>query len=137
MKTVFIVIVSKNTALVLVSALYFKAAWKHPLQITNVERFFVTKQNSVPFIVMSVTQNFTYKHDEDLGAKILEIPYEVSREYVLFFVNINDLLIQQTEIQTCKLNCMHMDCVFITMPQRMGKMKLVYRHTELLCQTRW
>ncbi|XP_068630588.1 antichymotrypsin-2-like [Battus philenor] len=69
---------SANSKLLLASVNYFKGMWKnsfHPGHTTN-QNFRVSseKNNSVPYMYRK--SDYNYKHNMDLKAKILEIPYE-------------------------------------------------------------
>lgn len=72
-------IVPTSTVLVLVNALYFKSNWINRFRTSDMQKFYITSENSVDVDMMSITKNFSYKHDPHLGAKILEIPYEVNK----------------------------------------------------------
>jgi serpin B len=69
--------ITRETALVLVNAIYFKAAWEMPFQpsATNKDdRFETGSGKTVPVAMMRQTGHFNYMEDEALQA--LELPYE-------------------------------------------------------------
>jgi serpin B len=69
--------ITKLTALVLVNAIYFKAAWEHPFQpsATNKDaRFEMANGKTVPVAMMRQTGDFNYMEDDAVQA--LELPYE-------------------------------------------------------------
>ncbi len=69
--------ITKLTALVLVNAIYFKAAWEKPFQpsATNKDaRFALENGKTVPVAMMKQTGDFNYMEDEALQA--LELLYE-------------------------------------------------------------
>src|SRR6185437_7135906 len=63
--------ITKDTALVLVNAIYFKAAWENPFQpsATNKDdRFEVGNGEKVPVAMMHQTGHFNYMEDDALQA---------------------------------------------------------------------
>lgn len=68
--------VAPDTVLVLVNALYFKADWKYQFPSSEQQKFYITKENSKDVDMMYITEDLKYKHDTNLGAQIVEIPYK-------------------------------------------------------------
>lgn len=67
------------TRLVVVNAVYFKAQWLQPFnsEDTKLEKFHISRNEEVEIPMMHMKTFFGFKHSENLGAKILELPYEV------------------------------------------------------------
>ena len=65
--------------LVLVNALYFTADWEYPFRRTLSLPFYITKNKAVKVDIMHLTEYLKYKHDDAMGAQILELPYKVNR----------------------------------------------------------
>ena len=66
-----------ETLLVLINAIYFKGSWakKFPERATRKRDFFLNSNQIVKRETMHVTEKFYFKHEANLGCKILEIPY--------------------------------------------------------------
>ncbi|CAH2075171.1 unnamed protein product, partial [Iphiclides podalirius] len=81
---------SGNTRAVLVNAVYFKGMWKDPFNkiFTRQSDFHVSGEKTVKIPMMYRKGNFNYGESADLGAKILEIPYEGSES--AFYVILPD-----------------------------------------------
>ncbi|KAJ4439715.1 hypothetical protein ANN_07843 [Periplaneta americana] len=71
-------ILNPLTRLVLINAVYFKAQWLQPFNSddTKTEPFHVNSTDQVEVPMMHIKSYFNFKNAEDLGAKILELPYE-------------------------------------------------------------
>ncbi|KAL1137684.1 hypothetical protein AAG570_009380 [Ranatra chinensis] len=67
-----------SSVLVLVNAIHFKAKWLYPFdsEMTEKEKFYVTPDTTVDVDMMSARDKFLFKHNEELGAKMLVLPYE-------------------------------------------------------------
>jgi serpin B len=67
------------TRLVLVNAVYFKAQWLQPFnsEDTKLEKFHISRYEEVEIPMMHMKTFFGFKYSESLGARILELPYEV------------------------------------------------------------
>lgn len=65
------------TRLVLVNAIYFKGKWAEPFPVeaTTTEKFYVNDNDAIDVQMMHVSKKFFYKEDEQLDAKVLELPY--------------------------------------------------------------
>lgn len=65
------------TRLVLVNAIYFKGDWKHKFDkaLTTKQPFYLNDEDKVDVDMMHITKNFRYGENEELDAKILELPY--------------------------------------------------------------
>ncbi|XP_068630589.1 antichymotrypsin-2-like [Battus philenor] len=89
---------SENSKLLLVSVDYFKGMWKnsfHPGHTINLNfRVSSEKNNSVPYMYRK--SDYNYKHNMDLKAKILEIPYE--DEKTSFFLILPDEVYGITDV---------------------------------------
>nr|CAI5820164.1 unnamed protein product [Callosobruchus analis] len=72
-----------DTRLVLVNAIYFKGKWKYTFNAsdTKTEKFYLDDdENSVDVQMMHLKQRLFYKEDENLDAKVLELPYDSNIE---------------------------------------------------------
>ncbi|VEN59284.1 unnamed protein product [Callosobruchus maculatus] len=67
----------KQTRLVLVNAIYFKGTWKTPFdeKLTRSEKFYLNDNDLIDVQMMHLTTHLFYKKDENLDAKVLELPY--------------------------------------------------------------
>lgn len=72
-------LVTPDTVLILVNALYFKADWVHPFPVTRPSPFYITENETVTIDMMSLSKDLHYKYDEKLEAQILELPYKVNK----------------------------------------------------------
>lgn len=65
------------TRMVLVNAIYFKGKWSDKFREcdTRKEQFYVNGCDKVEVDIMHATRWYNYKEDDNLGAKILEMPY--------------------------------------------------------------
>jgi serine protease inhibitor len=65
--------------LLLVNAVYFKAQWLQPFNSgdTEIGKFHISRNEEVDVPMMHIKTFFSFKHADSLGAKILELPYEV------------------------------------------------------------
>lgn len=70
--------------LVLVNAVYFKAQWLQPFnsEDTAEGKFYISRNEEVDVPMMHIKTFFNFKHADNLGAKILELPYEVFIHYI-------------------------------------------------------
>ncbi|KAJ8985514.1 hypothetical protein NQ317_015059 [Molorchus minor] len=68
---------TQDTRLVLVNAIYFKGKWAEPFdrQLTATEDFYLNDNDSVKVQMMHINEEFFFKNDENLDAKVLELPY--------------------------------------------------------------
>lgn len=68
---------TEDTALVLVNAIYFKGKWAHPFDVhqTKTEKFYLNDVDTVDVQMMHIKTKFFYKEDDNLNAKVLELPY--------------------------------------------------------------
>lgn len=66
-----------STRLVLVNAIYFKGNWaeKFHVEDTRTEKFYLNEHDTIDVQMMHLTKKFYYKEDENLKAKVLELPY--------------------------------------------------------------
>lgn len=66
-----------DTRLVLVNAIYFKGKWAEPFDVkdTTTEKFYLNDQDTIDVQMMHISKKFYYKNDENLDAKVLELPY--------------------------------------------------------------
>nr|CAH7743259.1 unnamed protein product [Callosobruchus chinensis] len=66
-----------QTRLVLVNAIYFKGKWLHPFDAaqTKSETFYINDADSMNVKMMHLKKELYYKEDENLDAKVLELPY--------------------------------------------------------------
>lgn len=65
------------TLLVLINAIYFKGRWaeKFPEEATSKREFFLSVGKQIEHDMMYISDKFFIKMDENLGCKILELPY--------------------------------------------------------------
>ncbi|CAG9854414.1 unnamed protein product [Phyllotreta striolata] len=68
----------EDTAMVLVNALYLSGQWLHTFSpfTTKNEKFWKTANDAVDVPTMSQTATFNYYDSKELGAQILELPFE-------------------------------------------------------------
>ncbi|KAJ8971136.1 hypothetical protein NQ314_000868 [Rhamnusium bicolor] len=66
-----------ETRLVLVNAIYFKGKWAEPFNVQNTvtEKFYLNDNDTVDVQMMKIKKKFYFKNDENLDAKVLELPY--------------------------------------------------------------
>ncbi|CAH1108852.1 unnamed protein product [Psylliodes chrysocephalus] len=66
-----------DTRLVLVNAIYFKGKWAEPFapSATRTEKFYLNDKDTIDVNMMHIKKKFYFKNDEDLDAKLLELPY--------------------------------------------------------------
>jgi len=70
--------VGSQTVLILVSAIFFNATWRHPFdqQLTKNEPFHITSTLSVPVPMMHISEgNFNYGVNKKLNCQAIELPY--------------------------------------------------------------
>ena len=69
----------KETALVLINALYFKAPWKHPFNQSDTKTANFTDSDGeiVQVEMMHISEEFPYAELEKLGASAIFLPYKV------------------------------------------------------------
>ncbi|KAF5278859.1 hypothetical protein FQR65_LT03548 [Abscondita terminalis] len=79
--------ISQDTKTVLVNALYFKGSWGTTFneKATKTKSFFLNNNEQVDVDMMEMTDYFRYDDNEQLQAKILEMPY-VGNEYSMVIV---------------------------------------------------
>ncbi|XP_030751112.1 antichymotrypsin-2-like isoform X4 [Sitophilus oryzae] len=67
-----------STALILLNAIYFKGNWglKFNKDATEKDKFYVNDNDSIEVDMMSNKGKFNYKEDQNLDAKVLELPYK-------------------------------------------------------------
>ncbi|XP_045471143.1 antichymotrypsin-2-like isoform X11 [Harmonia axyridis] len=65
------------TRLVLVNAIYFKGSWHRKFQKsdTRTEPFYLNEKDTIDVQMMHIEKSFRFKHDDNLKAKVLEMPY--------------------------------------------------------------
>ncbi len=69
-------IIDANTVLVLVNAIYFKAAWQYQFSPENtVEEPFHTDRGPVPVEMMKMREHLSYASSSNLGCSVLSLPY--------------------------------------------------------------
>ncbi|XP_067134288.1 leukocyte elastase inhibitor-like [Centruroides vittatus] len=70
--------VEPSTCLILISAIYFKGFWakKFSTSLTKTHPFYVTKDKIVNTDMMYQEGKFGYLEDEELQARVLQLPYE-------------------------------------------------------------
>lgn len=75
------------TRLVLVNAVYFKGNWadKFRKENTRKEPFYLNDNDKIDVDMMHINKKFNYAADDNLDAKILELPYE-NRNFSLVVV---------------------------------------------------
>ncbi|ELT94637.1 hypothetical protein CAPTEDRAFT_178608 [Capitella teleta] len=100
--------INKETALVLVNAIYFKGLWKIPFEQSETESlpFHAIHGVDQPMEMMQSSDvHFNYKEDKQLNIKILELPYE--DDDVSMFVLLPDdeqgLLVLEEDLVDSKL----------------------------------
>lgn len=67
-----------DTHLLLLNAIYFKGGWSlfFDQEDTDDGPFTVSKDESVKVPMMYIDNRFNYKHDKELGAKVIELPFK-------------------------------------------------------------
>ena len=83
--------VTSSTIMFLVNAIYFKGLWKFPFdkKVTENMPFIVSETSIVDMEFMTLTKRFNLWKRDDLGARIVEIPYE-GGEVSMFIILPND-----------------------------------------------
>ncbi|XP_026645853.1 serpin B3 isoform X3 [Microtus ochrogaster] len=83
---------SSSTALVLVSAVYFKGQWDHKFdeKHTTEGKFWLNKNTSKSVQMMIQKNEFNFNRLEDVQAKIVEIPYK-GKELSMFILLPNEI----------------------------------------------
>ncbi|KAJ4452314.1 hypothetical protein ANN_03834 [Periplaneta americana] len=73
-------VLGARTQMVLVSALYFRAHWRKGFNsaLTQPGSFRVSRSKNTTVPMMHLTSAFHLKHDDGLGATVLDLPYEAS-----------------------------------------------------------
>ncbi|XP_069681060.1 leukocyte elastase inhibitor-like [Periplaneta americana] len=71
-------VLGARTQMVLVSALYFRAHWRKGFNsaLTQPGSFRVSRSKNTTVPMMHLTSAFHLKHDDGLGATVLDLPYE-------------------------------------------------------------
>lgn len=69
---------SGDTRLVIINAVHFQAMWRKTFVKAYDGVFRVTPNKKVPTRLMAQTDNFEYKEDSRLQAKVLKMDYNVS-----------------------------------------------------------
>jgi hypothetical protein len=114
--------------LVLVNAVYFKAQWLQPFnnEDTKMGKFHISRNEEVDIPMMHMKTFFSFKHAVSLGARILELPYEVfmlctnesktQREFIIinWYIDISSFKIILFSI-TCimAIKCKPLSCIFL------------------------
>ncbi|XP_045764412.1 zonadhesin-like isoform X3 [Maniola jurtina] len=88
-----------DTAIVLVNAIYFKGDWKNKFDPKNTRKqdFYVNKDKNVQVDMMSRTGTYKYAEINNLGAQVIQLPYESDNFSFLIYLprdkdGINDLI---------------------------------------------
>uniref|UniRef100_A0A1B6GHB0 Serpin domain-containing protein n=1 Tax=Cuerna arida TaxID=1464854 RepID=A0A1B6GHB0_9HEMI len=101
-------ILSSDTRLVLVNAIHFKANWSKQFQEkdTKEQPFHISKTKNVPVQMMNIKKKFGFVHDEELGAKILELEYEGNQFRMLVILpdEIDGLATLEAKLETVNLS---------------------------------
>lgn len=85
-------IISKDTMLVLVSAIYFKGIWDHQFAAENTKQapFWINDDINLSVDMMHQEEEFKYAVSSKLNAKVLELPY-VSEKLSMFIILPNEV----------------------------------------------
>ena len=69
-----------DTKMVLINAVYLKADWRTQFNSDDTKEgiFYTNTGEQINVPMMELKTDFGYKNSEELGAKILELPYKVS-----------------------------------------------------------
>ncbi|CAH2075172.1 unnamed protein product, partial [Iphiclides podalirius] len=92
-------VLSEDTTAILVNAIYFKGMWKDTFNknVTRDSDFHATREKTVKVPMMYRKGNFNYGESAELGAKILEIPYEGDES--AFYIILPDEIDGITELE--------------------------------------
>ncbi|XP_042301428.1 alpha-1-antitrypsin-like isoform X2 [Sceloporus undulatus] len=68
----------KETVMVLVNYIFFKAYWLRPFyaEYTREDDFFVDEQTTVKVPMMITSDMFKFYHDKDLSCQVVQVPYK-------------------------------------------------------------
>ena len=81
-------VLTANTRLVLVNALYFKAEWVHQFKktATSAHPFYLTESASINVPLMIQTHNFEFYHDKHHHCKILQMKFKQHKLEMMFML---------------------------------------------------
>ena len=79
-------VLTADTRLVLVNAIYFKAKWVQPFEVCNTSdrQFNLTETDTIKVPMMNQTNSFKYYHDKALNCKILEMRFRGNKLGMMF-----------------------------------------------------
>lgn len=115
----------ETTRLILLNAIYFKGAWKNPFRPSSTKKtpFYINKDETIEVDMMYKKDNYMYKFDHILDARIVQIPYKNENvRMVVILPSENDGIKElEKKLSGCELekiaDDMHIDTVDLYLPK--------------------